>query len=783
MSDIGYGGRQNKWDFEFRAIVDYPVSLNKEPGYNCMRLASEFQPQPVGVNNEPFQGTWQDPVSKVILLKPSFTDNRFWNNSYWIRSTDWVGGSHILKGMRTHYELPVVGYTAVDPLEGRQIEGEPVPLPPGPEDWAWTFRTPQLEENEGWVLYWFSSADPLTRTPDRIFIQLDNYGFRIRRDGEFTVWLLDNNQWIPTFIGGRLTVPQDYSWLIACIPIPYVGLSFQIFGVSRTGDTDQPIRIASRGDNPGLVVWRTTEDVGGEYQRITPATVLRIASDPDGPAIAVGLHRIRYTVGTGTYVDGGFDPYYKPTVSPTVDPYISRPATGTNITLEVMGSSGIQSYNPNSHRVGRVRATLSTGTATYTPFLRGYKVSFSQVPLSRTTTPLILPDRTTEESILLRGTWLTATFRSYRTGKRDGTLEWWIEDDSPLYPILMRGDFPILFEMREGAGNWTPWMIMWGTKPTLTRETYKLHGQPRRGWRVKIPIQDPTWRLDEMLFLSETAFDDRPIADCINEILRYCGFTGLTSAPAEAYEKKLPSRKADLRWKYGPRAGDTARRVINLLLWLLKDKDTQYRLIYKLHPDPTQSGWILEKFTRPTTAPVPDWYFGETTQVPSGIPPEKYSTIAELKLYPESPEGNLLIAATVTEVDDRQLVKYAGAIKNSRSLLDPTYNGYLGRYKPMVLLLPGDELPQEDLGPLLTDWAWRVARVAGIPRYIAEISSWHTTKITPGAFVQVVRYDGTPFISPGFWVSQIEQQLGPGQSYKVQYRLDTLWEDLSDQLI
>jgi len=755
-------GQRTTLPLRYRVWIDVPVSLNKEPGYAKAVACWDFQEQPVGFFG-PYTNTERDPVSKAVTLASTIGDPSRWlDPTYWIPADLYALPPGYLRGVRTHYDLPVVGRVVNEPLSRRTLTDT---LPP-PAGFVWEVRTPSLETNEGFAVYWFTSADDVGVGRGEIAIGFGlSYCFTLNRKGKFVFFRFESGQWRVVWEQNLPTPPvSSSSWVIVVRPLSGVGITVYLLGIGPNQRRQHEHLSTQTG--PGAVVWVPEEDMGGWY-KVTDPSPVRIGFrdvDPAPVADVVGVHRIRYASTSGHYTDAPWDPYYQPTVSPSALPYWRAMYPGQSVGVTLWDIYGVNTYTVPDHRVGRTRVHLTTPSTQWTPVVTGYLVSFPQVPHPRTTTPVLLADMTSTTS---KDVLTELTMRISRSGGISGEFSAIVRTPEVL-TRLVRGDGTLRVERSVDGTTWTE--VTTGFYFNVTFEP----GEGAQFHRVRARFRDLWHRLAEHFFLSETAFDGRTVAEAVDYILRYSGFSGLADAAPVATTVTFPPRPDNVQWRYGPRAGSTAEDIIQLLLRFLHAADPQGRE-FALDYIPG-TGWVLRQ-----RQPGDLWRFSLTTDPTK---PEWWFAIKRIVVRPEPPEGTHFLVASLTEPQEGVPAKDTFCAINSRALLDPTYIGYLGRYKMVVFLTP--EFPEEEVAERL---ARRIANVAGVPRRVVDAQLvWTFQTNIPRVDDRVVLYYRPPFVDtnryfdqtqwPELYVREVEVTVRPNER-SVNVLLDSLWQEVT----
>jgi hypothetical protein len=654
-------------------------------------------------------GTWQEPLTGLIMLNPSFLRDSWYTSagwrglSQWITSTNWwevvYRGNTALAGETARFwgniYSPDIGnaYPAVSGylpsiLNFGAIVGATLFQSAIQDTLVFAAQsTFNLARDEGFVWHVRFEADELHRFRNLLYLQWDDIGFHLASDGTLTAARYPNGPTnAPVYFDsvnlGQLGKIHNRDLYIAFIPIPGHGIAVHV-----TSDAPQAsITTNAINSNASLAshLFRFPQriDVGNFYVHnggVISVYTLPIDALGWGAPIRYkfGYHAIRYQTGTGsTYVGPIFDWGYLPTQTASVTPLKVEDGRGT-VTASLRYQDGTTAWatGTNESRRGRVALVFSTTNAIYTPFVRGAQVQVQRLTQVRGTTARVMK-------------WQKIEFTTDELGKVEGIAECRATTPEE-WQIFRRGDAPWRLEWSFDPDSIIPnWQTVGGGLARLLPDSrYAIEGtEPNcRG------VIYGTWQLSskharfgEVHQFLEAAFDGATFAGSINNVLIAAGFDPIPDVEMGAHllNSRLPVAQAKQNFRFGVNPGDSGEDIIQRLLLLARGQWREYRVRY----DWAAQRWRIEPKNRNTAASA-RWIltpFADERGVAVGGTPGTQvihcgfpETPGQMKIFP--PEANVVQAVGITEPgsSSKQVVGYP--FKSIDSLSNPTSLSYLGR--------------------------------------------------------------------------------------------------------
>jgi hypothetical protein len=684
---------------KFRLHFDVPHSFAIEPGFVRTPHCHDFRPGPGAL-----AGTYQDPNTGAIMLQPSFLTAKFYGASLWHPLTDWLYDpdfwEKVYRGGDPDSPDSTARFFTTTPKDSSHSTLLPqftdigiVSISTGAANAsdviAWTMRSnwgtggnPSLAADEGFVWEYHILADELHRHVNWFALQWANIALLFTFDGTCRAYLYGSDLSVaPTQIDefqicspGDITNRHGY---FAFVPIPGLGLS--ITHSLSAQKLNNKVSSATAGVTRGHLVKLPYTTVGGEpvmlvASELTTGTGIRL----DGKNYVFGYHAIRYDTGTHTtpaaYLDNIFDPGYKPSTSPSAIAGIStttalRTTTTLTAALRKIDDSG--AWTPNAainagDRQGRIKASLGTSDARYTPFLLGAGVGWNPVFDTRDTTSTA-PDKV-----------YSLEFTEDDEGHVEGVarcLHW-----TPANRVIAeRGDTTWLIEKSLDGG--TVWTVVGGGIAQLDGPLQALMDSSGRlfyegHWR----LNDMRFRFGEVHLTRQNALDHLNLGDAITTILLSSGFPALHgSVPAGLTGVSLPATPEGQAWRYGPRESDGGDVIIKDLLLLGKKQFVEYRIRY----DWANHAYVAEQKPHDTSAGN-TWTF---TPFEDELPATRWALYTAqdgplaFTVQIDPPEANVIWPWGMSQPDTAGSRVPGTPLYNVPSLSDSSSVDYLGRMK------------------------------------------------------------------------------------------------------
>lgn len=683
---------------QFRLKFDVPHSFAVEPGYVRATHCHDFREE-----KGSFAGTWRDPLTGVLMLRPSFVSNKITTSAYWKPLTQWTydplfwrqvydgldpaindgvarfwasinprsGGSYTpFSGNAVH--AAVVSTTALVSLAG--VIASDVLY------WAHE-STFEIAQDEGFVWYYRAISKGNMILKNWFAVQFADWLFHFSLQGEVKVYHYGVDMTIEPELYDAFEI-ASYSDIVGqdgyfvFLPIPGRGLALyhthspQNFGTQASSANS----LAKRGQLVKIIRFD-----GSDKLTIHAGGKVRIAIN--GGLTLMGYkfayHAIRYdTFGTSYFTGELFDPQFPLSNQPgnveAIEIITSRTGSATVAIASLRNADDTLDWVAPTDRQGRVRLGLLTGDPVYTPFILGTYVAWSPVLVLRNTTPVIVPYDKLE-------------FSESDNGQVEGRVDFSTGATPALTAIVARADTTWQIERCDNPNlpeESRVWTILCGGLAQMQGEAQAFledHG------RSRIVATFTLWgmerRFDEITQIFDSAFDGNTIGIAINNVLIGGGFAPIIPLPAETLAVSLPGVPAGQHWRYAPRKGDSGAKILKALLMFLRSQWVEWRMRYVW-----QAGeWVAEKKPRDTSTlwtltPFEDEV--DLTQrkllIGDGSSPFKFSV--------STPEGNVVQAFGLTDPNNEGKRVPGTPLLNRGSLYDPSSPDYLGRLKTIYPL-------------------------------------------------------------------------------------------------
>lgn len=678
----------------FRLKFDVPHSFAIEPGYVRATHCHDFKEQ-----KDTFSGTWRDPMTGVLLLRPSFISHKITDATYWKPLTQWTYDTafweQVFDGVdpvindgvsrfwasKTAYSGTDYGDFSANSVHTAVSVAVAVASIAGVIDsdllyWAHE-STFEIAPDEGFVWYYRAIAKDNLVYRNWFAVQFGDLYFHFSLQGEVRVYRYGSDTTVtPTLIESfeiasyADIVGQDGYFIF--LPIPGYGIALyhthnaQTFGTQ----TSSANALAKRGHLVKIV----RRDESLRYS-VHDGGKVRIAIN--GALTVIGFkfayHSIRYEMGAGhTFLGEVFDPQFKPASTPSEIDRIEVPTLRAGASTIAYGellkpdASGL--WTAGVDRQGRVRLTLQTGNPIYSPVVAGTFVRWLPILLPRTTTPVIVDYDTLE-------------FTETDTGQVEGQVVFSAKEDD-LAVIVERGD--TTWQIERCDNPTVPeasrvWVIVAGGLAIIADDVIVYcEDDGRIRYLAKFGLYGMERRFDEVTQTMDTSFEGYPIGIAINTVLSACGFNPISPLPAGSLALTLPDVPSGQHWRFAPRRGDRGDKIIKQLLLMLRQQWVEWRLRY----DWEAGGWILEQKPRDTSEAQTWTFTGDPTEANLALRKVLIAVGDELykfRVFP--PEGNHVQAYGMTDASNNGKRVPGTPLVNQASKTDPTSPDYLGRVK------------------------------------------------------------------------------------------------------
>ena len=449
------------------------------------------------------------------------------------------------------------------------------------------------------------------------------------------------------------------------LPIPGRGLRLLH---SRSAQSLPNAQSSARSNaSRGALIARPTRTTTDGHATIIDASTVYLAVNPYHP-MTLGFQPLRYTVGTSTYLDGIIDPPYKPTLAPDdVSAFYPGAEAGIgrgtlSATLRKPDDSG--AWTPGGtiilgDRQGRVKVSIGTTDARYTPFCNGYGVKWLPVRNVRDTTALV-PDS------LWRLEWTEDDM-----GRVEGTAQT-LMSSTANRKLVERGD--TTWKLEKSLDSGAIWSTVGGGLAQVDGTVETFLDSAGLYYVCTWKLQGMESRFDEISQMLDTAFDGLKAGDAINVVLSSSGFPFAASLPAALQAITIPATPTGQNWRWGSREGDKGDHIVNQLLLLAKTQDVEWRMRW----DWDNVTWIIEQKPHDASAGALWILTSEPSEASLASRSILYSSF-NFKVSP--PECNIVQAFGLTSPDPAGQRVPGTPLYNIPSLKDKTSVDFLGRSK------------------------------------------------------------------------------------------------------
>ena len=747
----------------WRIQLDVPYSFAVEQGFAKAQYCADFAPDSTLTTN-----IWRDPATGLVMLRPRIFDGDYDQYAIPLAQFNRAAGVWQEVKRRTAHR-PNTGmrllsaFTNAKSFQSLQIEiniaAAIIAVEAAMQQYdylQWALEsTTSLADDEGFVLAYHFATDEMTRYANVMYIQWDNIGIHVGGAGKLRIYRYTDRNDMNNPNKLVLVSEHDFSaqqemfnqhGYFLFIPAAPWGLLLH----------HQPMRMrmqfAGASMEPGvprsmLVDWPEEEYGTGMY-RVLRASPIRIALNPNlGNTLAV--YRVRYKA-SGTFVDGVFDPKYKPSVAPSDVSALALPNGRGTVSASLIKKDQDAAWAVGDQQA-RMKVQLSTADATYTPFVAGWYCRWNPVFSTRNTTPVVVSTQENGNGDKL----MRLEFTYDVQGMREGDAEMLLRSPEAK-AVAQRGDATYTVQYSD---NGTDWNTAFGGLATDWRLEYEA-AVGGWWWRARCKLRDMWWRFEETHLAFESANDGLTVAQAINNVLMASGFPAATP-PANLPEVRLPLPPAGAGWRFAPSVGSSGAEMLRQYLAFLRKQWVEWLLLF----DWDSQQWVYVKRERS----IPEWSW---TLFPLEYydPDEKFWKYVSLSVEVLPPEANVVVVGGVQGTDANTMRILSPPAVNVASLSNPTSPDYLGRTK--MVLYEVDGVTNEAEASLMCR---RIYDAVAHRRMVAQVElDRYNPSFSPDEYVVVVDANGTQ-ITRG-WVKRATVVVDRPLHEKMKLEVDMVWE-------
>jgi hypothetical protein len=780
---------------QWRITFDVENRMTQRPG---------FAQSPFGTNITQYvktaldESTWQEPITGMIMLKPSFLTDEWANANHWydesVITRDeaywelmWHGNVEssdpAFNGKFLASETPTLGTKLMPSIASPKHVPQYVTSPSLTNDviriGMQTNTGADASVDEGFVINWkIASREVMTnKYRNCLFIAIEKLGIHIDFTGKCSVyWYNDPVSGVYTtatlvdsFDIGSITEMTGKWQTLSIIPVPQMGVLITNHTTKSTVQKSFKSAADSKSISGKLVQVPLRTASGAPY--VVGAGKLEVGFNPDFQNLTyhVAFHRIRYPVtaegATGKrFMTQVYDPGFVPATSPashTVGAYQTNASTSSSVSLLNQNAG---TYTIGTDRFFRHSLALSTTNAIYTPMIYGVYLRWDKLRVTRTTTPVLI-DRYNhleffDDDLAYGGGRLRAT----HTTQAEITI---VERGDTTYKIE-RCDDPT-----AGSPTWVTQQTGWARLSSCdvyldNAGTNSFAYRYEADWELTSEIG----RFNEVNQYLHTAFDGTNIGSAINNVLNAAGYDAIPTIdlPADAINTTVPVPPRGQSWRHGTKTGDRGDKIIRQLLMLLRKQFVEYRLRW----DQVNYKWVLE--AKPAYNSATIWKFVPNpadhnialNKICVGESPKVYS----LNVSP--PETNYINGVgTTTAQNDAARVPAANPLINRASIFDANSPDYLGRIiTSMPIFVP--YIQPEDILKM----SRRVYDAAAQRRFQLKVCSfYYVDGFQPGARCRMLMVNGVDTDYDDLYMKRrtvvISRDSGGIVAPKVEYNCET----------
>ena len=778
---------------QWRITFDVENKMTQRPG---------FAQSPFGTNITQYvktavdEFTWQEPITGMIMLKPSFLTSDWANANHWydesVLTRDeqyWElmwhgdGGDTAFNGKFLASETPTLGDKVMPSIASPKHVPMYVSSPGLTSDviriGMQTAAGSDASVDEGFVINWkIASREVMTnRYRNCLFIAIEKLGVHIDFTGKCSVYWYDDAvsgvymtaTLVDSFDIGTITEMTGKWQTLSIIPVPQMGVLITNHTTKSTVQKSFKSAADSKSISGKLVQVPLRTASGSPY--VVGAGKLEVGFNPDFLNLTyhVAFHRIRYPVtaegGTGNrFMTQTYDPGFVPETSPashTVGAYQTNASTSSSVSLLNQNAG---TFTVGTDRFFRHRLLLSTTNAIYTPMIYGVYLRWDKLRVTRTTTPVLI-DRYShleffDDDLAYGGGRLKATHVAQNE-----------------INIVERGDTTYKIERCDdptaGTLTWTTQQTGWARLSNCdvyldNAGTNSFAYRYEADWELTSEIG----RFNEVNQYLHTAFDGTNIGSAINNVLNAAGYDAIPTLelPADAINTIVPVPPRGQSWRHGTKTGDRGDKIIRQLLMLLRKQFVEYRLRW----DAINYKWVLEQ--KPAYNAATIWKFVPnpadhnvaSNKICVGESPKVYS------INVQPPETNYINGVgTTTAQNDAARVPAAHPLINRDSIFDANSPDYLGRIiTAMPIFVP--YIQPEDILKM----SRRVYDAAAQRRFQLKVCSfYYVDGFQPGARCRMLMVNGVDTDYDGLYMKRrtvvISRDSGGVVAPKVEYSCES----------
>ena len=666
---------------KWRLKLDEPFAFAVEKGYIYTRLSADARQTPGA-----FNGTYQCPLTDVIMLNPSFRSRDFTADfkglDQWrVKQTDGVSlwkevkrstGGGTRGSMFTAEANTTGGFSLIELLVDVAIIALTAAIW---DTMIWVAESNfSLMVDEGFCIHYHGLTDELARKENWFMVQWDNIGLHFSQSGKVRVYsYLRETLNAPGVLveefqiadAGELLNRHGY---FVFIPIPAFGLAIYHSTTSRASNLVSSNTSQTVQNGGHLVKAFPTREVDGAY-RIFEASTVRLGKNPYQSNV-LGFQSITYPA-NGTYTDAPFNVPYTHASNYDELQYLSVP-TGFGLTdISLRNTDDTAGYVANVGEARMKLALTSTFDRKRTPFVYAWLARWLPVIVDRNTTPVTFD----HDGLDLLWDW---EFTEDERGHKEGTAQVKAES-AAAQSIVERGDTTFLLEY--SLNNGVDWIAEGGGLAKAMPGKTITHKEGGFWYEASWQLNGMEERLVEGTNSDPLKFDGMTFDNAINFTLTTQGFTAipLSAFPAEANNRAFPRVVAgEKHFRFGVRPGDNGKQIIEKILFMLSYQSQEFLCVFNL----TTRLWGV------TRKPIDD---AATRWTLSALHADK-NEANRIGVYREftpefiPPEFNQLVVVglSTTERDESERVESKPLINND-SLSNTSSVDYLGRVKTVKI--------------------------------------------------------------------------------------------------
>ena len=743
---------------QWRITFDVENRMTQRPG---------FAQSPFGTNITQYTKTalddytWQEPITGIIMLKPSFlttgwADTNHWydesvitrDEPYWELMWHGDGGDAAFNGKFLASETPTLGVKLMPAISGAKHTPQSVSTPGVPNDviriGMQTTTGADTSVDEGFVINWkIASREVMTnKYRNCLFVAIEKLGIHIDFTGKCSVYWYDDPTagvyttatLVDTFEIGAITEMTGKWQTLSIIPVPQMGVLITNHTTKSTVQKSFKSAADSKSISGKMVQVPLRTASGAPY--VVGAGKLEVGFNPDFLNLTyhVAFHRIRYPLtdegSSGhRFMTQVYDPGFIPAAAPAshvLGAYQTNPTTSASVSLLDKDAGA---FDVGTDRFFRHRLLLSTTNAIYTPMIYGVYLRWDNLRVTRATTPVLI-DRYShleffDDDLAYGGGRLKATH----------TLQSEIA-------IVERADTTYRIERCDDPSAATPTYVVqqtgWARLQSCDVFLDNAAGNSfAYRYEAEWELTSEIGRFNEVNQYLHTAFDGNNVGNAINNVLNAAGYDAIPTVdlPADAINTQVPVPPRGQSWRHGTKTGDRGDKIIRQLLMLLRKQFVEYRLRW----DQVNYKWVLE--AKPAYNAATIWKFVPNpadhnvslNKICVGESPKVYS----LTIQP--PETNYINGVgTTTAQNDAARVPAAHPLINRASIFDGSSPDYLGRIiTSMPIFVPYME-PADIL-----KMTRRVYDAAAVRRFQMKVCSfYYVDGFQPGARCRMLMVNG-----------------------------------------